>query len=135
MLLTGLLLAGCSAGHGVGQAGSKLRVYAADMTGGAKVCTAPQIAPVAGKTTEAKMEMVNDGGWCGVLANQPGPKPFDAGLLTERPVHGSVTIHSVGDATRLDYTPDRRFNGSDHFTVKLLPGMALVHVEVTVRKP
>jgi hypothetical protein len=41
----------------------------------------------------------------------------------------------VGDETRIDYTPDRRFAGSDAFTVKLIPGDATIKVAVTVTAP
>jgi hypothetical protein len=135
LFLTGLLLAACSPNPGGGPGGSRLRVYAADVAGGAKVCTVPKINPASGTTTEAAINTVNDGGWCGLRIDQDGPKPFDAGLLTARAAHGTVTIHAVGDDTRVDYTPDRGFAGSDSFAVKLLPGNATVHVAVTVTKP
>ena len=51
------------------------------------------------------MQVGNDGGWCGITVAQDG-KPYDAGLLTQAPEHGKVYIHPVGDATRIDYTPD-----------------------------
>jgi hypothetical protein len=130
LCITGLLLAGCS--QQPGAAGSTMRVYAADLTGAAKVCDVPTIKPVAGGRSEAPMKMANDGGWCGIRVHQDGPKPFEAGLLTARPSHGSVLIHEVGDDTRIDYTPDRGFAGTDAFVVKLIPGNANVNVAVTV---
>ncbi len=132
LFLTAVLLAGCSSQQQAGQAGSKLRVYATDMAGGAKICVAPKIVPSPAATTEVTMGLSNDGGWCGVRVDQDGAKPFDAGLLTARPAHGSVTIHSVGDDTRIDYTPDRGFSGNDSFRVKLIPGNETVHVTVAV---
>ena len=42
-------------------------------------------------------------------------KPYSAGLLIAEPMHGKVLIHSVGDNTRIDYTPDVRFAGADSF--------------------
>ena len=63
------------------------------------------------------------------------PKPFEAGLLTVRPRHGTVLIHEVGDDTRIDYTPDRGFAGSDTFAVKLIPGNAAIQIAVTVTGP
>jgi hypothetical protein len=66
---------------------------------------------------------------------QAGTKPFDAGLLISRPSHGSVLIHEVGDDTRIDYTPDRRFAGTDAFEVKLIPGEETIKVAVTVTAP
>jgi hypothetical protein len=135
VLLTGtLLLAGCFAKPG-GPPGSRLRIYAADVTGAAKVCEVPKVSPVAGQTTQAAMKVVNDGGWCGIPVHMDGPKPFGAGLLTTRPAHGAVTIHMVGDDTRIDYTPDRKFAGDDSFAVELVPGDATVQVAVSVVAP
>jgi hypothetical protein len=130
ILLTGLLLASCSGKPR--DAGSTLRVYAADLAGAAKVCDVPKVNPLAGGGSEVPMKMANDGGWCGIRVHQDGPKPFEVGLLIARPNHGSVLIHEVGDETRIDYTPDRGFAGRDAFSVKLIPGDAVVQVGVTV---
>jgi hypothetical protein len=132
--MTGLALAGCSH-SGSGPAGSTLRVYAVDLSGGAKVCDVPKVNPVAGAGSEAAIKMVNDGGWCGIPVHQDGPKPFGAGLLEKRAAHGDVVIHEVGDDTRIDYTPDRGFAGKDAFAVKLIPGDATVRIGVTVMPP
>ncbi len=134
MLLVGALLQGCSE-KAAPPAGSTLRVYAADVTGGAKRCTVPAVSPAPGKTADAAITVGNDGGWCGLPLHQPGPKPFSAGLLTARPAHGSVTIHEVGDDTRIDYVPDRGYAGPDSYAVKLLPGDGVVQVSVTVTAP
>jgi hypothetical protein len=133
LLLTGALLQGCAQTAG-GPGGSRQRVFAADLANGAKSCEVPKISPTAGQTSEAAVKMVNDGGWCGLPVHQDGPKPYDAGLLTARPAHGTVLIHRVGDETRIDYTPDRGFAGTDGFSVKLVPGDATVRVGVTVAK-
>jgi hypothetical protein len=133
LLLTCTLLQAC--GPNAAPAGSRLRVFAADMMGAAQTCEAHEIAPAAGQTIEGAMKLSNDGGWCGLLAHQEGPKPFEAGLLAARPGHGSVLIHEVGDNTRIDYTPDRGFSGTDSFAVKLIPGDAKVIVAVTVTAP
>jgi hypothetical protein len=135
LLLTGTLLQACGHNAATGPTGSTLRVYAADLAGGAKSCEVPKIVPVHDKTTEATMKVVNDGGWCGLPVHQDGPKPFASGLLTGRPAHGNVLIHEVGDDTRIDYTPDHAFVGTDTFSVKLIPGAATVHVTVTVEAP
>ena len=45
-----------------------------------------------------------------------------------------VYIHPVGNATRIDYTPDARFSGSDTFVVKLLPGSPVLRVSVAVTR-
>lgn len=131
LFLTGLLLAGCSGTPGAA-GGSRLRVFATDLTGAAKICVAPKIVPAADKTTDVAMGVTNDGGWCGLRLDQDGTKPFDVGLLTGRPNHGTITIHSVGDDTRVDYVPDRGFAGNDSFSVKLIPGNETVHVTVAV---
>jgi hypothetical protein len=134
LLATGLVLAGCSQ-RAAGPAGSRLRVYAADLAGAAKVCDVPKVNPAVGAGSEAPMKVVNDGGWCAISVHQDGPKPYEAGLLTTRPNHGNVLIHEVGDDTRIDYTPDRGFVGSDSFSVQLIPGNASIRVPVTVTLP
>jgi hypothetical protein len=133
LLTSAGLLEACS--HAPTPAGSTSRIYAADMTGAARTCDAPRISPASGEKAAAAIKLANDGGWCGIRASQAGPKPFDAGLLLTRPSHGSILIHQVGDDTRIDYTPDRRFAGNDTFTVKLIPGDATVNVAVTVTAP
>ena len=133
LLLTGALVQACAPNAAAPV--SRLRVYAADVAGGAKTCFVPQITPASGKTTETAMNLANDGGWCGLPVSQSGPKPYDAGLLTARPAHGTVTIHGVGDATRIDYTPDRGFTGTDSFSVKLLPGDATLRIAANVTQP
>lgn len=128
------LLAGC--GHEIGvTARSTLPVYSVDVQGGAKLCTVPAVSLEAGKTAAASITVGNDGGWCGLLIHQDGPKPYDAGLLTTRPTHGTVTIHSVGDNTRIDYVPDARYTGPDSYVVSLLPGSPVLRVTVTVVPP
>jgi hypothetical protein len=132
LLLTGALAQGCALNGATGPGGSKLRMFAADLSGGAKVCEVPKVAPADGQESEAVIKLANDGGWCGIPVHQAGPKPYEAGLLVARPAHGSVLIHGVGDETRIDYTPDRGFTGTDGFTVKLIPGNATVRVNATV---
>lgn len=57
---------------------------------------------------------------------------YSAGLLTAAPAHGKVLIHSVGDNTRIDYTPDAQYRGADLFAVRLIPGDATISGSVTV---
>jgi hypothetical protein len=133
LLAAGGLLAACS--NPSAPAGSTQRVYAADVAGAAKLCDAPTVTPTGGAVTNATIKVANDGGWCGLRLRQGGTKPFDAGLLVARPEHGAVLIHEVGDDTRIDYTPDRRFAGSDSFSVKLIPGEERIKVAVTVTAP
>ena len=110
---------------------SGTRMFQADLAGAAKSCSAEKVAPAAGQETPVTMKMGNDGGWCAITVDNGG-KPFDAGLLMTEPAHGKVYIHSVGDQTRIDYTPSARFVGSDAFAVRLLPGGAVLRANVAV---
>ena len=108
------------------------RVYYGDLQGMAKICTVPQnLALTAGEQTETTMLVGNDGGWCGITLANRG-RAFDAGLLVGRPEHGRVHVHKIGDATRVDYTPDAGYGGPDRFTVRFLPGNPAIRVNVTV---
>ena len=68
--------------------------------------------PQAGQAVDVALKMSNDNGWCAVSVSRGGGA-YDAGLLTERPSHGRVSIKTVGDATRIDYTPHAGFAGAD----------------------
>ncbi len=130
VLMTGMLLQACAPQPG--RTASGARVYAADLTGQSKTCEVPKLSPVPGQTTDTAIKLDNDGGWCGLPLQQPDAKPFEAGLLSARPSHGSVMIHQVGDDTRVDYTPDRGFTGNDSFAVTLIPGEAVIRISVSV---
>jgi hypothetical protein len=106
-------------------------MFQADLVGSAKSCTVPQVTPAAGAETPVTINVGNDGGWCAITVNNGG-KPFDAGLVLTEPAHGKVYIHTVGDDTRIDYTPDSRFTGSDAFAVRLIPGAAVLRASVSV---
>ena len=111
---------------------SQTRLYATDQMGGAKSCSVPKVAaPEAGKEVAVPMTVGNDGGWCAISVDDNG-HPFTAGLLSARPTHGRVYVHSVGDATRIDYTPETGYVGPDAFSVHLLPGDGVVSGTVTV---
>jgi hypothetical protein len=125
-------LAACA--QQAGPAASTRRVYLVDTQGQARVCTVPQrVSLTAGQQTEAAMTLSNEGGWCGITVAQAGPKPYDAGMLVQRPKHGRVHVRKVGDVTRVDYIPDAGFNGADAFTVRMAPGNAALQVAVTVQ--
>jgi hypothetical protein len=127
----GLVIAGCA--QKPPPQVSTTRLYAIDQQGAAPNCkVSPNISLTAGKQTDATMAVGNNGGWCAISVAQPGPHPYNAGLLTARPAHGKVYIHTVGDNTRIDYTPDSGFAGADSFTATLLPGNAAIRVAVTV---
>jgi hypothetical protein len=125
---TALLLQACAEKP---PSGPSVRLYSADVTGAAKSCEVPKVAPVAGQETPVAVKVGNDGGWCGITVNAGG-KPYAAGLLATAPAHGKVLIHTVGNDTRIDYTPVRGFTGSDVFSVKLIPGDAIVRAAVSV---
>ena len=78
------------------------------------------------------MSVTNDGGWCGISVSRFAG-PYSAGLMVQRPSNGKVYVHTVGSATRVDYTPDPGFRGNDTFAVKLIPGDATMRVAVTVK--
>ncbi len=128
IVATAVLLQACAE---KGPSGPPARVFAADMTGAAKVCTAPPVNPAAGKTIDAAIRLGNDGGWCAITVNNNG-RPFDAGLLLAPPRHGKVLIHTVGNDTRIDYTPTARYAGGDAFSVRLIPGDTTIRVAATV---
>lgn len=131
MAATALLLQACAERPASAPSG---RVFAADMAGGAKTCVVPKVAPIANQETQVAMKVGNDGGWCGITVNNSG-KPYAAGLLIAKPVHGQVFIHTVGDDTRIDFTPDRGAGGTDAFAVRLIPGDATIRTSVTISPP
>jgi hypothetical protein len=104
------------------------------MAGGAKICEMPKVAPAAGQEAAVAVKVGNDGGWCGITVSNGG-KPYAAGLLASAAAHGKVLIHTVGNDTRIDYTPERGFAGSDAFSVKLIPGDAVIRASVSVGPP
>ena len=111
-----------------------VRVFSADVTGGAPTCEVGKLAPAAGQESEVPVRVGNDGGWCGITVSNGG-RPYSAGLLASAPAHGKALIHTVGNDTRIDYTPVRGFTGSDTFSVRLIPGDAIVRASVSVVPP
>lgn len=132
LALAGILLQGCGQKPSAPQ-GAQPRLFASDFQGEAKNCTAskPELTP--GKETAATISVANDGGWCAISVTDGG-KPYATGLLIEPPSRGSVYVHPVGNATRIDYTPDAGFSGNDTFTVRLLPESPVLRVAVTVAR-
>jgi hypothetical protein len=108
-------------------------IYNADITGGARSCVAPAASPPDGQAVLAQMQVSNEGGWCGITANRGGAA-FESYLLDVRPTHGRVFAHRVGGNTRIDYTPDRGFAGTDQFAVRLIPGNGVIQGAVTVTR-
>jgi hypothetical protein len=124
---SGLLLLGCV------QQATWSGIYAVDTAGGAKICVTETASPPDGMTAVAKMQVSDEGGWCGILANHGG-QAYDSYLMVTRPTHGKIYAHHVGVNTRIDYTPDAGFVGSDTFAVRLIPGNAVVQGAVTVTR-
>jgi hypothetical protein len=110
------------------------RLFNADQVGGAKTCVVPKVAPAAGQATPVEVKVGNDGGWCGITVSSSG-RPYSAGLLAAAPAHGKVLVHTVGNDTRIDYTPVRGFAGTDAFSIKLIPGDAVIRASVSVGPP
>ncbi len=106
-------------------------IFAVDMAGGAKTCVAAPASPPDGQAIVDPMQVSNEGGWCGITASRGG-RAFDTYLLVTRPEHGKVYAHHVGTNTRIDYTPDRGFVGSDSFAVRVIPGDGVIQGAVTV---
>jgi hypothetical protein len=131
LALSGVMLQGCS--QNPAPQGPQPRLFASDFQGAAKSCTVPKPSLSVGKETAATMTVGNDGGWCAISVADDG-KPYATGLLTEQPAHGNVYVHPVGDETRIDYTPDVGFAGSDAFVVRLLPGSPVLRVSVKVTR-
>lgn len=131
---TGLVLQGCAPQQAAAPAPEGARQYAVDQQGGARVCTVPKAPALAdGKETPIAMAVGNDGGWCAISVGHDGG-PYSVGLLVGRPAHGQVYIHTVGDNTRIDYTPNTGYVGPDSFTARLIPGNPTVRVTVTVSR-
>ena len=124
-----IALVGCARPVSPGYTG--LPVYAVDVTGGARQCVASHPQLMAGRTVDATMSVANDGGWCAISVQLDG-QPYASGLLTEPPARGKVYIHPVGNFTRIDYTPDAGFSGTDRFVVQLIPGNPVLRTTVTV---
>jgi hypothetical protein len=106
-------------------------IYSVDRAGRAKTCSAPTASPPDGAALKAQIQQSNDGGWCGMILSRGG-QPYDSYLIITRPSHGRLFAHRVGSITRIDYTPDAGFTGTDSYAIRLIPGNAVVEGTVTV---
>jgi hypothetical protein len=122
-----LLIQGCAESAGVWNG-----IFAVDVAGGAKTCEAQPASPPDGKTVLDQMQ-TSGTGWCGIIATHDG-RAFDSYLLVTRPSHGKIYVHHVGTKTRIDYTPDAGFSGTDSFAVRMIPGDAVIQGAVTVTR-
>jgi hypothetical protein len=126
LMLTVLALEGCNTVVPASQ--SHLPVYQTDTVGKAASCTVSPVT-VTDNHPSAVTMTTGGGGWCGINVRHDG-EPFAAGLLTQEAHNGKVYIHSVGDDTRIDYTPRPGSVGPDSFAVQLIPGNAVIQVAV-----
>lgn len=125
--LPALGLAACAQPQQAAPSGATL--YATDMKGKAALCTVEPVTLTDGKNVAETM-VTGGGGWCGIPVKRDG-KPLGAGLLTEAPRNGAVYVHTVGDDTRVDYTPRTAAVTPDKFAVKFIPGDVTMTVTVT----
>ena len=128
LCLAALGLAAC-AQQAAGPTGSRNTIYATDLAGKAASCTAPDVSLAQGKDSTGTIA-TGGGGWCGINVTLDG-NALTAGLLTQAPRSGRVYIHTVGDATRVDYTPAAGTAAADTFAVKFIPGDETMQVTVT----
>ena len=124
--LAALALAGCA--EQSGPAASRNRIYSVDLSGKAAECTAPAVKLTAGQPVTATIA-TSGGGWCGIPVTLSGDA-LTAGLITQPPSKGRVYVHTVGDETRVDYTPTAAAT-ADAFAVQFLPGDEMMRVTVS----
>jgi hypothetical protein len=124
----GLILQGCAATPPVASRSHAI-IYSTDMVNKAASCSFTPLAAVADGSVNKVAMTTGGGGWCG-FGVELDSHPYTAGLLIQGAKNGKVHIHTVGDDTRIDYTPERAPAGPDSFTVRLLPGSATIEVSV-----
>ena len=124
-------LAAC-AEQTAGPAGSRNTIYATDLAGKAANCTAPDVQLTKGADTTATIA-TGGGGWCGIAVTEGG-NAVTAGLLVQPAKSGKVYVHTVGDVTRVDYTPTGT-PAADSFAVKFIPGDQTMRVTVSAAAP
>ena len=114
--MTAVAVAGCTAPlTPASVAGEDLNV------GIAKTCTPTPVEFSATPSTTASITMSNDG-WCALHTKQKDGSPFLLGLVKTNPAHGRILIQKIGGETRIEYTPNERYVGTDAFTVALRSG-------------
>ena len=125
---TALLMQGCAPKQAAWSG-----IYAIDAAGGAKTCVAAPVTMPDGQAGVVPVQVSSEGGWCGETLSHNGAA-YDSYLLVTRPSHGRVFAHHVGSNTRIDYTPDPGYVGTDSFAVRLIPGNAVFQAAVTVTR-
>ena len=105
--------------QGCGPQNPSAQVYGEDVDGIAKTCEPSTVDFAKTPTANATISMTNDG-WCAVRAVEADGTPFKLALVRTRPDHGRVLIQPVSGKTRVEYTPNPGYVGSDQFTVALV---------------
>ena len=86
----------------------------------AKTCTYSPVQPTPGASVEANITMTNDG-WCAFRASEKLGSAYLLGLVKQRPQHGELQIRKWNGESRVEYTANPGYTGSDRFTVALRP--------------
>lgn len=100
----------------------------------AKTCTSSPVDLSSGSGGSATISMTNDG-WCAVRTKDKDGQPFKFGLVKAKSQHGRILIQKIGGETRIEYTPENNYVGTDRFSVALasnLPGTPDSAIQVTV---
>ena len=126
--LAALALAACAQKQAA-PLGARNPTYSADLTGKAPNCTAPEVQITQGQDATGTIA-TGGGGWCGIAVTLGG-NALTAALLAQAPRSGHVYVHTVGDVTRVDYTPAAGAVGADSFAVKFIPGGETMRVTVS----
>ncbi len=130
--IAALGLTACTQQTGGLAASGRHPTYATDLAGKAAVCTAPDVQLTQGQAATGTLA-TGGGGWCGIAVTLGGDA-LTAGLLTQPPRAGQVYVHTVGDVTRVDYTPTGAAT-ADAFAVQFLPGDETMRVTVSGATP
>ncbi len=112
---------------------ARMPTYSTDLAGKAATCTVSAVTLEDGREATATMT-TGGGGWCGIPVRR-SDQPLSAGLLVQAARNGAVYVHTVGDDTRVDYTPRAGTSGADTFVVKFIPGDATMRVTVNIDAP
>ncbi len=104
----------------------------------AKTCTPSSVDFGAGSAATATIAMTNDG-WCALHTKDKNGEPFKFGLVKSKPQHGYILIQKIGSQTRIEYTAEGRFVGTDNYSVALASNQAntpdsTIQVAVTVTR-
>lgn len=113
MTATAVAVAGCAPQRPPAPAAT------ADLNVGiAKTCTPSPVDPSSGSGGSATISMTNDG-WCAIRTKDKDGKPFKFGLVKAKSQHGRILIQKIGGETRVEYTPENNYVGTDRFSVAL----------------